>query len=185
MPFLTEELWSFVNETNDLIINSSWPSTIKYNNDRLKKFSNSFKLISEIRRFRKNEKIKFKEKIILYYNNSNLNEFSKEIIEKLGYLDIVKEPNSNQIKNSINFIVNKTDFFVILNQKKDFKSEIKFLEKELDYYENFLSKIDKKLSNKNFVNKAPKKVIEIERNRKIDVSEKIKLLKSNLKKIVK
>ena len=185
MPFLTEELWSFVNETNDLIINSSWPSSIKYNNDRLKKFSNSFKLISEIRRFRKNEKIKFKEKIILYYNNSNLNEFSKEIIEKLGYLDIVKEPNSNKIKNSINFIVNKTDFFVILNQKKDFKSEIKFLEKELDYYENFLSKIDKKLSNKNFVNKAPKKVIEIERNRKIDVSEKIKLLKSNLKKIVK
>ncbi len=185
MPFLTEELWSFVNETNDLIINSSWPSSIKYNNDRLKKFSNSFKLISEIRRFRKNEKIKFKEKIILYYNNSNLNEFSKEIIKKLGYLDIVKEPNSNQIKNSINFIVNKTDFFVILNQKKDFKSEIKFLEKELDYYENFLSKIDKKLSNKNFVNKAPKKVIEIERNRKIDVSEKIKLLKFNLKKIAK
>jgi len=103
----------------------------------------------------------------------------------LGYLDIVKEPNSNQIKNSINFIVNKTDFFVILDQKKDFKSEIKFLEKELDYYENFLSKIEKKLSNRNFVNKAPKKVIEIERNRKIDVSEKIKLLKSNLKKIVK
>ena len=185
MPFLTEELWSFVNETNDLIINSSWPSSIKYNNDRLKKFSNSFKLISEIRRFRKNEKIKFKEKIILYYNNLNLNEFSKDIIEKLGYLDIVKEPNSNQIKNSINFIVNKTDFFVILDQKKDFKSEIKFLEKELDYYENFLYKIKKKLSNKNFVNKAPKKVIEIERNRKIDVSEKIKLLKSNLKKIVK
>ena len=185
MPFLTEELWSFVNETNVLIINSSWPSSIKYNNDRLKKFSNSFKLISEIRRFRKNEKIKFKEKIILYYNNSNLNEFSKDIIEKLGYLDIVKEPNSNQIKNSVNFIVNKTDFYVILDQKKDFKSEIKFLEKELDYYENFLSKIDKKLSNKNFVNKAPKKVIEIERNRKIDVSEKIKLLKFNLKKIVK
>ena len=118
MPFLTEELWSFVNETNVLIINSSWPSYIKYNNDRLKKFSNSFKLISEIRRFRKNEKIKFKEKIILYYNNLNLNEFSKDIIEKLGYLDIVKEPNSNQIKNSINFIVNKTDFFVILDQKR-------------------------------------------------------------------
>lgn len=185
MPFLTEELWSFVNETNVLIINSPWPGSIKYNNDRLKKFSNSFKLISEIRRFRKNEKIKFKEKIILYYNSSNLNEFSKDIIEKLGYLDIEKEPDSNQIKNSVNFIVNKTDFFVILDQKKDFKSEIKFLEKELDYYENFLSKIEKKLSNRNFVNKAPKKVVEIERNRKNDISEKIKLLKSNLNKIVK
>ena len=185
MPFLTEELWSYITGNNDLVINSSWPSIKKYNHERLEKFSNSFKLVSEIRRFRKNEKIKFKEKITLYYNSSNLNKFSKDIIEKLGYVDIIKEPNSSHIKNSISFIVNKTDFFVIPHQKKDFKSEIKYLEKELYYYENFLSKIIKKLSNKNFVNKAPKKVIEIEKNRKIDISEKIKLLKSNLKKLSK
>ena len=185
MPFLTEELWDYINDSDDLIMNSSWPNSVKYSNNNLIKFSNSFKLVSEIRRLRKNEKIKFKEKISLYYNAPNLNKFSKDIIEKLGYVAIEKKTDSKQTKNSVNFIVNKIDFFVILNQKKDFKSEIKSLEKELDYYKNFHSKIIKKLSNKSFASKAPKKVIEIEKKREIDISDKIKILELNLKKLSK
>ena len=98
---------------------------------------------------------------------------------------ILTSLDSKQTKNSVNFIVNKIDFFVILNQKKDFKSEIKSLEKEFDYYKNFHSKIIKKLSNKSFASKAPKKVIEIEKKREIDISDKIKILELNLKKLSK
>ena len=55
----------------------------------------------------------------------------------------------------------------------------------MDYYKNFHSKIIKKLSNKSFASKAPKKVIEIEKKREIDISDKIKILELNLKKLSK
>ena len=47
------------------------------------------------------------------------------------------------------------------------------LQKELDYQVSFLNSIEKKLSNKNFINNAPEKVLNLERKKQKDAKIKI------------
>ena len=52
-------------------------------------------------------------------------------------------------------------------------------EKELEHYRSQLNEVKKKLSNENFLNKAPKEIIEKEQKKKKYLEEKYKCLKNN------
>ena len=54
------------------------------------------------------------------------------------------------------------------------------LQKDLDYLKGFLISVDKKLSNEKFVQNAKPEVIEIERKKKADAEEKIKVIEGSL-----
>ena len=63
--------------------------------------------------------------------------------------------------------------FLPLSGIIDIESERKRLVKQKDELEGILSGINKKLNNENFVNRAPAAVIQKERERLIEFSEKI------------
>ena len=54
---------------------------------------------------------------------------------------------------------------------------------ELDYSIGFLNSVEKKLSDKKFISNAPKKLVDIEKNKKNDIQLKISLLKKTLSKL--
>jgi valyl-tRNA synthetase len=60
------------------------------------------------------------------------------------------------------------------------KDEIIKLQTELEYVEGFLLSVQKKLSNSRFVDNAPEKVIQVERNKQSDAMAKIKAIKDSL-----
>ena len=65
----------------------------------------------------------------------------------------------------------------------DASEEIKKLEADLQYAEGFLQTVMKKLSNERFVNNAPQNVVDIERKKKADAEEKIRIIKEQLAKL--
>jgi valyl-tRNA synthetase len=60
------------------------------------------------------------------------------------------------------------------------EEELKKLLEELNYNRGFLKSVMKKLSNENFVNNAPAKVIEMENRKRTDVETKIKAIEERI-----
>jgi valyl-tRNA synthetase len=65
----------------------------------------------------------------------------------------------------------------------DFRQEIKRLEKEINKLDVDLSVTAKKLQNEEFLNKAPKQVVEKVKERRESLAEKMGKLQSNLEKV--
>ena len=75
------------------------------------------------------------------------------------------------------------DLIVPLEGMMDFAEEKNRIEKELKKIEKDLIFLDKKLSNQSFVKKAPPEIIEKDKQRKLDLSEKQTKLKTHLQTI--
>jgi len=65
------------------------------------------------------------------------------------------------------------------------EEELSKLNTELTYLKGFLESVNKKLSNTNFVNNAPVKVVEIEQNKKTDAESKIKAIIAQIAQLKK
>ena len=60
------------------------------------------------------------------------------------------------------------------------EDEIAKIEEELKYTKGFLEAVMKKMGNERFVSSAPAQVVELERKKKTDAEEKIKILQERL-----
>jgi valyl-tRNA synthetase len=70
----------------------------------------------------------------------------------------------------------------------DLETELKKLEDDLVYTNNFLNSVVKKLGNERFVSGAPVAVVDLERKKQSDAENKIKVLEeqiANLKSLTK
>ena len=182
MPFLSEEIWHLVSkreEGEDIII-SSWPKSKIIDQKVLSNFKNATEIISGIRTIRKEYNIPNKDQLNLeVINNNYRNNKLNSIVMKLGNLSSFDEVS---LKPSIahSFMVNSNEFFIPISNKIDIESEIKKLQKELDYSNGFLKSIQHKLDNQKFVNNAPTQVIANEKNKMKDTKAKIKIISKKI-----
>ena len=70
--------------------------------------------------------------------------------------------------------------FVPLAGMIDLEQERERLRSEIEEKEGFLESVEKKLNNRQFVNKAPDEVVERERKKKEDATAELKRLRTNL-----
>jgi len=182
MPFLTEEIWHKLASRNfkESITISPWPKSNKFDNDVINNFEIAKDIISYIRNFRKEKNIPFKQDLSLYFTSkdSNLNYIS--IIKKLVFLDKIEFSEKDKFKSVNSFIIGSIEFFIPLEGEFNLKSEIKRLQKELDYNTRFLNSIENKLKNKSFIDNAPKDIIEKEKRKVNDANKKIEAIKKAL-----
>ena len=87
------------------------------------------------------------------------------------------------IRDSASSVLGGIDLIIPLEGIMDFQEERNRVEKELKKIEKDLIFLDKKLSNPNFVKKAPAEVIEKDEQRKTALSEKQVKLQIHLKTI--
>ncbi|MBO5843740.1 MAG: hypothetical protein J6Q96_02595, partial [Bacteroidales bacterium] len=73
------------------------------------------------------------------------------------------------------------EFFVPLTDNVNKEEEIKKIKADIEYYEGFKNSVMKKLSNENFVSKAPEQVVAMERKKLSDAEQKIETLNEQLK----
>src|SRR5699024_1346417 len=91
-------------------------------------------------------------------------------------------------EDAMTAIVTGAEIFLPLEGLIDFEKEIARLEKELKKWESEVELVSKKLSNEGFVNKAPEKVVEAEKQKQTDYinkREKVKQRLAELKKQIK
>jgi len=77
-------------------------------------------------------------------------------------------------------MVKSAEFYIELGDLVDVEEEIKKLSEELDYQKGFLNTVMKKLNNERFVQNAPEKVVNIEKQKRADAEEKIVVLENRI-----
>jgi valyl-tRNA synthetase len=176
MPFLSEEIWHLIDERKSDIIIAKWPEAKSIDKQLINEFNNTMEVVSGIRNIRKEKNIAKKEELDLFVisDKKTKNNFDS-IIKKLGNLSSINY-TSNKVENSFSFMVKASQYFVPLSENFDKDAEIEKLNKDLNYTTGFLKIVENKLSNKKFVENAPKQLVENEKNKLEDAKEKIRIL---------
>ena len=179
MPFITEELWHLIeNKREDYVINATYPKSDSYDNKINDNFDKTFDIVTSIRKVKSDNGIKQKEKVSLSVINKSGFDYNnfKSLIYKLSKTENLKEIDKAKI-DCPSFLSGPDTIFLEINKSESSKEETL---KQIKYLEGFLIAVNKKLSNKSFVDNAPKKVIEIEIKKKEDANIKLENLKKSI-----
>jgi len=84
------------------------------------------------------------------------------------------------VADSITAVIGKDQFYIISEAPIDTSAQKAELVKEIDYLKGFLVSVDKKLGNEKFVANAKPEVVEVERQKKADAEQKIRILQESL-----
>lgn len=182
MPFLTEELWHFINERKaaDALTVSAWPKAQKFDQKQIADFELAQQIIVGIRNFRNEKNISHKESISLYINtDADEITFEASILKLGGVAEITYSSPPEELVGG-SFRIHNLELFIPTDAAEDPEAEKEKLTAELHYTRGFLASVEKKLSNERFVANAPEKVIALERKKAADAKEKILLLEKNL-----
>jgi valyl-tRNA synthetase len=183
MPFISEEIWQLLKDRQlgDSIMVQTWPKSIALDGEVTERFEMLKEAITGIRAIRKEKDIANKEKVSLCIvpgEKGYIPEYNP-ILLKMGNLSDLKIV-ADEIAGAISFRVKTSAFYVPLAEVVNVEDEIAKIEEELKYTVGFLETVMKKMGNERFVNSAPAQVVELERKKKEDAEEKIKMLNERL-----
>ena len=180
MPFITEELWQHLTERKEgeSIMYAAMPEAGKTDEKLLVDIELAKEIITGVRGVRAAKNIPQKDSLSLVVIASEIPAY-REVITKLANLLEITE-SAEKDSAAASFMVGTTEFNIPLTQNIDVAAEIERLEKELDYLKGFLASVMKKLSNERFVNNAPAKVVEVERQKQADAETKIANIEQTL-----
>ena len=103
-----------------------------------------------------------------------------QVIKKLCNINTINYIKSHT-SEAFSFRIGSNEYFVVSKAKIDKTSQINKISEELNYLKGFLKKIQKKLTNEDFISNAPNHVIDFERKKQHDVLAKIEILEISLK----
>ena len=183
VPFVSEEIWQQLADrsSEEALIVSSWPSQKTIDQTIIKDFELAADVISGIRSIRKKKNISFKDTLELQVlDNEGGSDRFDSVIQKMGNLSKL-EYVSDQVQGALSFRVKSNEYFIPIAGTVDVEAEKTKLKEELEYHQGFLRGVDKKLANDRFVQNAPDKVVEIERQKKRDAEAKIEAIQASLR----
>ena len=172
MPFITEELWkNFGEDKNKLLINESWPlidQVVGKETDR--EIDWVVDLVAEVRSVRSEANVPAASIIPLIVSSADemrikAIETHSEIIKKLARLTDIKISRDSPPKNSIQTVIGSSTLILPLGDVIDFEKELERLESQKQKLVIDISKISKKLSDNKFLDKAPKDIVDLQRER--------------------
>ena len=174
MPYVTEEIFEKLFKSNKLAISSSWPSLIETETSLKNGIGLTIDIVSAIRSIRVEKNIPNKSRPTILLKN--VNQEKKIIIEENNNL-ILNLAKLNQIKflskqheeneKSIVTTVDEIILMIPTDGLIDIEAEKNRLSKELENITNEIEIIDKRLNNPSFIEKAPPKIIEDVKTKKI------------------
>jgi valyl-tRNA synthetase len=183
MPFITEEIWQYIEKRKEgeSIMVQPMPEAGKVDKLILEQFEDMKEIVTALRKVRKEKKLPIKEKLVLLIRDQNQSYSRKfeSILDKLGILDSIGETKENP-EGAVSFRVGSVEYFIPLEEHANPEEELKELEQELFYQKGFLEKVMAKLKNERFVQNAPSKVLEMEHKKREDAEKKIKVLEERI-----
>jgi len=185
MPFLTEEIWQYIDErtSEEALIVAKYPESKPIDKTIISEFDFATEVISGIRSIRKEKNISFKERLELsVLNNEKSSSTFDSIITKLGNLEGIDYVHQT-VDSALTFRVKSNEYFIPISGAINVEEETKKLKEELTYTEGFLKSVQKKLANERFVNNAPEQIISSERKKEADALAKIETLKASLESL--
>ncbi|MDU4277166.1 MAG: valine--tRNA ligase [Finegoldia magna] len=172
MPYITEEIYSYLPNKNDMLINETWP---KYSETKLYKNEEQIidKLVESvisIRNSRQEMNIAPKKQSDVYIltSDKNLEEDFKQLESLFRSSVSINEYKVNEdISEDNNIVIVKDSYKIIipLNDLIDYSKELERLEKELNTAKSELKRAESKLKNEGFLKGAPEALVEKEKEK--------------------
>ncbi len=196
MPFISEVIWHDINQKIKLentgpLITSSYPQQNKklLSSKSKKDFESIKNIIVNIRNIRSENKVeagKWHEATIISESSSKLLESMSLIISKMGRCSPLKITSDQEDLDIEEFITASLPIGLILIPLKELiniDNEIKKIEGEIEDTQLAIDKISKLLTNKDFIQKAPKNVVASNQKKMEDLQDRLKNLHSALERI--
>ncbi|MRX74165.1 valine--tRNA ligase [Bacillus lacus] len=180
MPFITEEIWQSLPHQGESITVAAWPQSQSGLHDE--SAANEMKLLVEVirsvRNIRAEVNTPMSKQIQLTIKPKN-KEIQEQLLKNSSYLQRFCNPSSLEIhteaavpEKAMTAVVTGAELILPLEGLLNIEEEVARLEKELDKLTKEVERVQKKLGNQGFIAKAPEKVIEEERAKEADYSEK-------------
>ena len=190
MPFITEEIYQAIPHDTESIMISKWPEydpALSFADEeaQMEKIMDAIRAIRN-RRAEMNIPPSKKSKVYVETAFSDVFAVGSEFIKRLAYASDVEIADAfGDLGNTVTIVTNDAKIYIPLGDLVDFEAEAKRLQKELAAAEEKLAFINKKLDNPGFVNKAPEKVVQQNRDEAAKLTEKIANLRSSLENLGK
>ena len=188
MPFITEEIYQAIPHDCESIMISKWceyDENLNYSVDEaeMEKIMTAIKAIRN-RRSEMNIPPSKKAKVYIETAQSDVFLTGIDFVKRLASAsEVTVDKSFGDLGNVVTIITDDAKIYIPLGDLVDFEAEKKRLEKELAAAEDKLAFIMKKLNNPGFVNKAPEKVVQQNRDDAAKAEDKIAMLKKSIEEI--
>ena len=197
IPFVTEQIWQEMGREKLLIV-EKWPEFQgKMNEISLTQINVDFDflqgIITEIRRVKNENGISLREKVDVIINSEirkdltqadfKVIEENRNVIESLaGTKSLEFKTGAKKLEGWIHFDY-RASCYVNIGDSIDMEKEIESTKKEINNLKKYLSQIENKLNNENFVAHAPVEIVEKEKEKYKNSENKLKKLEEKLKSL--
>ncbi len=189
IPFITEEIYQNIPNVKGSIMVSEYPrynSKLGYKKD-VQNAEYVMSIIKSIRQIRVDTGCAPSKKVDLYIvtENKKLIEKCSVYIEKIanvGKINFISSKDELDIK-VVSQIIDKAELYVPLGELVDFNKEIIRLKEELKKVESEIARANGKLANRGFLDKAPKALVDAEREKCDKYIEMRNKISQNIKEL--
>ena len=189
MPFITEEIWQTLPHEGESIMISDWPvykeefdfSVEEQEMDRI------MEAVRAIRNRRAEMNVPPSKKAKYFIATAYKDTFEKAgiFMQRLASCSEAEIGDSFEIDGAVCIVTADAKIYIPLGELVDFDQEIARLNKEKEKVLKDLEFIDKKLNNENFVAKAPKAVVDGQREAAQKLRDKIAMIDESIAKFKK
>ena len=189
MPFITEEIWQTLPHEGESIMISQWPiykdeydfSVEEQEMDRI------MEAVRAIRNRRAEMNVPPSKKAKYYIATAHKDTFEKAgiFMQRLASCSEAEIGDSFEIDDAVCIVTTDAKIYIPLGELVDFEKEIARLNKEKEKVLKDLEFIYKKLNNENFVAKAPKAVVDGQREAAQKLRDKIAMIDESIEKFQK
>ncbi len=191
MPYISEELWQKlpIEKDSELLISAKWPESNENNiyPESEKVFLKIMELVKGVRNVKAEMDIPQTQKVDLKYKivakNNDFIEKNISLIEHLAFLKDITHTEVKPAKSATAYVDESVEVYIPLGDYIDIDTEKQRLTKKLEKLAKDIELYNKKLSNKNFVEKADPDVVEKTKEDLIESEKKYQKLQTLLKEI--
>ncbi len=195
MPFITEELWWRIRNREDgqSLMTQSWPSVdeAEMDADADALFSLIQRLIQDIRNIRAQYNVKPSQSVdVIISVGAESERFVDQLAAHEHYFaklagvgSLVVGSDVERPRASASAVEGDIQLFVPLANMIDLDVERERIQREIDQKASFVTSVQKKLRNKNFVERAPSEVVDRERAKERTATEELVRLRESMEEL--
>ena len=187
MPFITEEIWQTLPHDGESIMISAWPEydpahSFEAEEAEMERIMTAVRAIRN-RRAEMNVPPSRKAKVYIATAYKPAFEHGSVFMQRLASASEVEVADSFELDGAVCIVTADAKIYIPMGELVDLAAEKARLNKELAAVEKDLAFVNGKLSNENFVAKAPAAVVEAQREQKTRYEEKLAMLKESIAKL--
>ena len=186
MPFITEEIWQSLPQRQTALIVAQWPVVSEELNFATEEahMESVMNAIRAIRNRRAEMNVPPSKKATLYVLTSTPQVFAQGagFIQRLAYADKVEllEKEPENLQGLVTCATADAKLYIPMGQLVDIAKEQERIGKELEKARKNLASLNGKLSNENFISRAPEAVVYAEREKAKKAADLIAALEESL-----